>query len=180
MTIEEIFSSIANHMRVGLLFHNELINIYNFLNLDGYRKEQQQQYFQESHNYLNLKAFYLNQYGKMIVENETFERPKLIPDNWYRYQKKDVDTSTKRSAIRDLFQEWIKWEEKTKKLLNDCYLQLIELREVFSALKVKELLQDVCKELNRARKQQIDLETIGYDIVHIIDIQNKMTEDDEK
>lgn len=181
MSVEEIFSKIANHLAIGLLFHNQLISVYGFLNLKGYQQQQQRQYFEECHNYLDLKQFYFNQYGKMIQEDEEIKRPKLIPGNWYKYTKSEVDTSTKRTTIRDMFKQWIKWEEDTKLLLSNCYFQLMELKQICGANKILNMLSQVNQELSRARKQQIDLQTIGYDIVYIVDNQNKIKlEDDDK
>ena len=37
MTIEEIYSGIAQHMVIGMMIHEHYANYYYFLNLDGYK-----------------------------------------------------------------------------------------------------------------------------------------------
>lgn len=170
MTIEEIFTELISHMHKGLTLHNQLVHLYGFLNLKGYQKQQEYQYFEQSKNYIQLKQFYLQQYDKMVQE-KTLQPYNLIPTNWYKYKKIQVDVSTKRTTIRDLFKQWLSWEEDTKILLNNCYQQLSNLKEFHSCEKINQLLSDVNQELSQLKEQQINLENAGYDMIFIIENQ---------
>lgn len=184
MTIDEIFSNILTHMAQGLVIHNRMSNLFGFLNLCGYQECQKYHYYEETHNYRCLQDFILKHLNKMIQESLPTE-PDIIPSNWYNYKKMEVDINNKRSAIKELFKKWVEWEEETKSLFELSYQQSLELGEINAAIKIAELVKDVSDELAYAREQQINLESMGYDIVYIIDQQPELfkkyhNEDDEE
>lgn len=173
MTVEEVFTEIISHMKKGLSLHDQLTHLYGFLNLKGYQKQQEYQFFSQTKSYLRLKQYYLENYKKMIVEKQV-EPFKLIPQSWYKYQKLQVDVSTKRITIRDLFKKWLQWEESTQLLLNNSYQQLYDLKQFLSCAKVLTLLGEVNEELEQLRNQYINLESSGYDMVFILESQSQL------
>ena len=48
MTVEEIFSKISQRMIGGLMFHEQMSNYYDFLNLRGYKKCHEYHYLEET------------------------------------------------------------------------------------------------------------------------------------
>ena len=170
MTIEEIFSNISTHMAKGLLIHNQMASLYGFLNLKGYQKCHEYHYYEETHNYRHLQNLFLAYCNKMIHES-LVEQPDIIPNNWYKFTKKEVDVNNKRSAIKDLMKKWVEWDKESKILLETSYKQLYELNEINCAIEIMYFIKDVSKELVNAQEIYIDLESMGYDIVYIIDIQ---------
>lgn len=185
MTVEEIFSNLSSHMVKGLMVHDQIAHAFGFLNLQGYQKCHEYHYFEESKNYQKLNNLYLRYYHKLIMENNT-DRPQIIPQNWYKYTKSDVDAGTRKNAIRDLLKKWIDWEKETNELLASCYKELCEQGHIFGAMKIKEFLLDVGEELAGAQEKLIALEAMNYDMAQIVAEQeqlyemykNKLHEDD--
>lgn len=173
MTVEEIFAKLSAHMIKGLMIHDQFSKAYGFLNLCGYQKCHQYHYYEESYNYHCLRDYYLNNYSKMIPE-EKIEDPAIIPVNWYKYTKKDVDINTKRGAIQTMMNKWADWEKETKALLESSYKELYDAGEVCAALKISYFLQDVAKELKYVQTKLIDLETEGYNMSSIIGEQKEL------
>ena len=171
MTVEEIFSNICAHMATGLKIHNEIANGFGFLNLRGYQRCHEYHYYEESTNYRCLQNFYSDNYHRLIPEIE-YKYENMIPSNWYKYSRENVDVNTKRNAIKDLTKKWVDWETKTKSLYETSYKQLIELNEVYAAQKIIDFLNDVGGELEWAREKYINLESINYDIVSIVEEQD--------
>lgn len=190
MLIEEIFSHLLSHMIKGLMIHDQLASAFGFLNLRGYSKCHEYHYFEESCSYRELQNYYLNRYHKLIGE-EKIDNPTIIPSTWFKYMKEDVDTNTKRSAIKDLMKKWIEWEKETQTLLQQSYKELFNNGEVGAAIIIGELITDNGEELASAQEKQINFEMTNYDLVAIIDEQEhyyslyttkikKLFEDDEK
>ena len=181
MTVEEIFSTLAAHMQEGLLVHQQLADIYSFLNLCGYKKCHEYHYYEESRNYRCLCNFYMEQYYKLIPPKDPKTKTKeLIPSSWYKYEKIDVDANTKRTAVKEMMQEWVNWEKETKKLLETSYKDLYEQEEICAAMKIAYFLEDVSKELKHAQKKQIDLDSSGYDLPSIIKEQKSLHKEYKK
>lgn len=173
MTIEEIFNKIASHMREGILYHDKMAQVYNFLSLYGYAQCQEYHFFEENYNYKKLLHYYAKHYYKLLIM-ENIEIPKIIPENWYKYTTMAVDVGTKRNTIKELMTKWVEWERSTKKLYEEMRQELYLLKEVDAALFIDNFIKDVSKELSQAEQQLLMLETIGYDIVEIADQQEKL------
>ena len=176
MAVEDIFSRLSAHMAKGLMIHDQIATAFGFLNLCGYQKEHEYHFYEESKNYRCLQDYYLSHYHKLIPEEE-IENPQIIPANWRRYSKMDVDINTRRNAIKDLMKKWINWEEEAKKLFEDSYIELYNAGEVATAMKIKEFLLDTTQELAHAQCKLISLEAMDYDMAQIVSEQNK--EDDD-
>ena len=173
MTISEIFNTLASHMEVGIKAHKDFTKAYNFLGLKGYKKCHHYHFLEETKNYYYLCHYYMDHYHKMLEISQTGE-VKVIPSSWYKYTQFEVDTGTKRTAIRDMMKQWIDWEKSTKELLQTLQKELTDLGEFAAAKKFIDFLVEVDEELADAEKEFIKLESIGYDINLIIDMQDSL------
>lgn len=173
MTIEEVFGKLATHMREGVMFHDTMAKAFDFLDLEGFWKLQEHQYREESDGYLTLIHYYTSHYFRIARIGE-LQPPKVIPDLWFNYSTQAVDNGTKKNAIKELLNKWIIWEKETKKLYEEMYLELTNLREVAAAQFLENFIDDVSEELVYAEKLLIKMETIGYDMIEIISYQEPM------
>jgi len=71
----------------------------------------------------------MNQYNKLIPKFslDTFNSLFIIPSNWYDYTKDDVDTNTRRSAVKTGLEKYVHWEKDTKKFLEDMYVEAFNI-----------------------------------------------------
>lgn len=172
MTVEEIYGKLSQHMIQGMMIHEQLANYYDFLGLKGYKRCHEYHYLAETCNYRGLCRYYINHHNKLIPDLPV-DNPEAIPKSWYKYTRQDVDTNTKRSAVKDGLDMWVKWERDTKELYEDMYKELIDIGEVASACKVKELIHDVDCELKKAERYQLNKKATDYNIESIISEQDK-------
>ena len=70
--------------------------------------------------------------------------------------------------------KWINWEIKTKKLYEELYQELTNLREIAAAIHIKKYIIEVDKELELAQKKLNELETLDYNINTLIGCQDSM------
>jgi hypothetical protein len=99
--------------------------------------------------------------------------PKIIPDSWYKYTRQDVDSATKKTAVKNGLQVWVDWEKETKKLYEESYKELFDLGEIAAAMKIKELVCDVDCELKKAERYQLDKKAVDYDMITIMSEQEE-------
>ena len=170
MTIEEIFNKLASHMEEGIAYHQELIRGYSFLGLWGYVKCQEYHYYEEAKHYKEFEHYYMTHYHRLLQIQ--LDKKELIPAIWYKYTMQAVDSGTKRNGIKELISKWIEWEKETKKLYEEMYLELTNLKEVAAAIEVQKYIEDVSEELSIAQKEQLNLDAIGYNLDVIIDWQD--------
>lgn len=172
MTVEDIYAKILQHQIKGLMIHEQLANYYDFLGLEGYKRCHEYHYFEENMTFRSVSRYFINHHNKLIPELPV-ENPKVIPDSWYRYTRDDVDMTTKKNAIKSGLQLWRKWETETKELYEQMYKELMNIDEVASAMKIKELICEVDKELKKVERYCLNKKAIDYDLTVIIPEQKK-------
>ena len=163
MTVDEIFKEISSHMIYGIMFHTQQADMYDFLNLHGYKRMSEYHLFCEMKSMRKLHRYYLNHFNKLIEEDDV-GNPNVIPTTWYRYARQDVDANTKRNAVKTAIESWVEWEEKTKDMYEQMYHELMNLGEVAAAQKISCFLCDVDKELKYAQRKHITLKATDYSI----------------
>ena len=167
MNIGEIYTEISTHMLNGVMIHESMANYYDFLGLKGYSKCHEYHYLSELNEQRKINSYYINHYNKLI-ENKAIAQPDIIPNNWYNHVRQDVDFNTKINAIKNGFTKWVKWENDTKKFYEKMYIELMNINEITSAIRIKELIYDVDEELKDAENEFLNIETIDYDLSQII------------
>ena len=172
MTIEEIFVKLTNHMLEGVMIHEQFISYYQFLGLDGYSKCHEKHFKSESKNYRNIYNYYIKTYNKLLPASQ-FPQPEIIPSSWLQYTRQDVDAKTKRQAIQQGLDRWVKWERATYEFYHEVYNGLIQNKAYYDAEQVLQLMKDVKCELGSIEQYQLDKISTNYDIVEIINEQNK-------
>lgn len=163
MTASEIFSKLNEHQLTGMMFHEEMADYFDFLNLMGFKRMHEYHFLLETCEMRGVHRYYLNHFNRLIPDAQ-LTNPSVIPTSWYNYERCDVDASTKKKAIRDSFSKWRDWEESTKELYEQSYKDLCDIREVAAAMKVKELICGVDCELKGVDRMYIKLESIDYDL----------------
>lgn len=176
MTLEEIFSQIAQHMVVGLMVHSQLNDYFNFLGLKGYSKCHEYHYFEENSNYKKICNYYITHYNKLVLD-QPFKNPGIIPTNWLNYTRQDVSIDIRKTATKNGFDKWIQWEKDTKKLYEQYYKELIALNEEAAAFELKKYIIDVDYELAEAEQQLLFLNAMDFSMPDIIVEQDKIYQD---
>lgn len=173
MTVEEIFKELSSHMIKGVMIHEQMSDYYDFLNLHGYKRCHEYHAKCEMRGMRKLHRYFINHYNRLI-EEENIENPNLIPASWYRYTRQEVDTNTKRNAVKTGIEKWVAWEKETKELYETMYDELMSLGEVASANKLSCYIHKVDKELKWATRKHINLVTADYDIGYILGEQDHL------
>ena len=157
MDISEIFARLKSHALEGMVFHDEMVRYFDFLNMDAHKERHLRQYEEETEGYRKLCDYYMSRYNRLIPE-QPMERQDVIPESWYRYSRFDVDTGTRNNAVKVASGRWVDWERETKSLYEETCKELMEQGEVASAKFVSCMLEAVDTELAEAEATHIDLD----------------------
>lgn len=153
------------------MIHEQMSDYYDFLNLHGFKRCHEYHAKCEMKNMRKLHRYYLNHFNKLI-EEERIEDPSVIPNDWYRYTRQEVDATTKRNAVRDGIEKWVAWEHETKDLYESMYIELIDLGEVAASEALSCFIKDVDRELKWAERSHINLVSADYSISYIMGLQD--------
>ena len=151
----------------GAMLHEQLTNYFDFLNLQKYKKQQNNQFKDEMNAYRKIYTYYINHYQELIPQL-SIDNPNIIPPQWYSYNRYSINPEAKKSSIKNGFEIWVRWERDTKKLYESLYNNLLNINDVAGAEQVRKLIKDVDNELKNAEQELINLIAIEFDLTVII------------
>ena len=165
--VEQIFSDISAHQIKGLMVHSQLADYYKFLGLGKYADCHEHHYKDESNSWRSLSLYYIEHFNRLVPEQE-ISNPNIIPADWFKATRQEVDIPTKRRAVEKGLQAWVDWETETKRLYEEAFAELLSMSEGATAMRIKKCLCDVDYELAEAQKYLLNKKAVDYDILHII------------
>lgn len=175
MTIEEIFSRLSAHSIRGMMIHEQMANYYDFLGLHGFKRCHDYHYLDETLQHRKIQKFYINRYSKLVPDSKV-DSSSVIPEAWYKTTRQAVDKITKRNAVESGFREWIDWERETGTILAEMCIEAEQQGDIVAGEFLRDLIRDNAKELKKAERMHIKLESTDYDMTFIAEIQNELHE----
>lgn len=138
-----------------MVFHDEMVRYYGFLNCDYWKNEHEWHYAEETDGYHQLCDYYMTHYNAMIPVLP-MDRPDVIPESWYRYSRHDVDETTKKNAKEVGLNKWVAWERETKNLYQEMWKELVGIGEIAAAQFISRYIRAVDDELMNAEKHVLE------------------------
>lgn len=172
MTCTEIFEEIGRHQVLALMFHDHMRDLYDFLNLSGFKCWHKHQYTAESEEFINTKHYFMSTHNKLLKIDDPGQPIEVIPENWYNYTRLEVTPQLLRQHVEASFNAYRSWEENTKRLYEECSKALFDMGYTADSEKVNELVKDVISELDMLYKVLLKLKASGYDVVYILEMQS--------
>lgn len=174
MSCTEIFQSIGKRQIQALMFHDQMYDLYDFLNLPGFKQWHRHQYMAESKEFLNTKKYFMSTHNKLLNLTSAEQPDSVIPASWYSYTRFDVTSQLVRQHTETSFNDYRCWEEDTKLMYQELSKMLLDTGHVADANMVDSLIADVTSELEALYDTLLRLKATNYDSVYILDIQDSI------
>lgn len=173
MSVADIFKSMASHMIEGMMVHEQLMNSYMFLGLQGYAACHTYHYLSESCGYIRL-CRYASDHLDILIPSDRPENPAILPESWKRGKRTDVTPAMRREALEAAIREWIKWETGTVELYSGFYKELLDSGQIPVAEFVKKYAADAEEEIAYAKNDLIHKSAMNFDIISILEEQSEL------
>lgn len=175
----EIFNKISNRMLTGIMFHEQMADYFDFLDLRGLKRMHENQSFKEMIAHRGLHRFVINYCGKLI-DDSSIPVVAYIPQSWYNATRVNVDNSTRRQAVKESFDKWHTLELETKQIFEESFKELTTNGKIMDANKVNELICNVSMELKDLCRKLLEYKAVDYNMPYIMNQQDIMHEHYEK
>lgn len=175
----EVFNEISKRMVQGLMFHEQMADYFDFLNLHGFKRWHENRYIEESCNMRGIHRYAINHCNKLVYDGE-IKGTQYIPTSWYNYTRTDVDASTRKQAVKEAFEKWYSWEKETKELYEKLFKKLTDSNKIADANKVNEIIKAVDMELKQVLRKMLEYKAVDYDMAYILYQQPELHEKYEK
>lgn len=171
---EEVYAAINARQLSALMFHSEMADLFGFLNLKGFQDMHEYQYLSESACYRAVRNHYLNQYGKVLEEDEA-ELPDVFPEEWYGYKRSEVTPEIRKQAVQVAMEQYLDWEEETKECYTKYASMLMSWGKTADHAKINKLIKEVDEEIKRIERMHMDLKSTHFSMDHIMTTQAKLS-----
>ena len=175
----EVFNQVSRRQVQALMFHEQMADYFDFLSLGGIKRWHEHQYIAESCEMRGIHRYAINHLGKIINDGQ-ISGTDYIPKSWYNYNRKDVDTNTRKQAVREAFEKWVAWETETKTLYQNWFKTLTDNAKIAEADKINCLICDVDKELKCVERKMLEYKAVDYDMSYVVYDQKEMHDHYEK
>ena len=174
MPFEEICKLVAQRLLQGCMNHEQFANYYDFLGLEGYSVFHEYHFFEEMFNYREFITYYIDHQDRLVQDfsPNSLTSFNIIPDNWYSYTRDDMDTNTRRNAVKSGIEKYVHWEKETKKFLEDMYSQSIQQGFIGISIQIKKCIKSVEEEIKHANKTYLEIKATEYDMPTIVSKQD--------
>ena len=90
-------------------------------------------------------TYYIEHQDKLISDYtaDSLTSFSILPSNWYDYKREDMDINTRRSAVKSGIEKYVRWEEETRKFLEDMYTQAIQQGFIAIGIQIKKYICSV-------------------------------------
>lgn len=173
MSIEAVFSNICGRLNKAVKFHCQMIEYFEFLGLKGFSEIHKYQLFSEKAELVKTKEYYIENYN-LILNDNTNDSSKYIPDNWVGVTRFDLEGGQKALYVKEALETWAEWESESKKFYENRYCDAYDLHEVDACRYIAELIADVSNEVKRADELIIRLKGTSWDCARIDEMQDKL------
>ena len=176
MPFEEICKLIAQRLLQGCMNHEQFANYYDFIGLKGYKLFHEYHFFEQMHGYREFMTYYIEHQDKLISDYtaDSLTSFSILPSNWYDYKREDMDINTRRSAVKSGIEKYVRWEEETRKFLEDMYTQAIQQGFVAIGIQIKKYICSVEQEIEKAKRTYLELKATDYDMPTIVSKQQSL------
>lgn len=134
------------------------------------------EHYEESIGKRKLHKKVLDIHNKLIPI-KGHEKPEVIPKEWYSHTRMDIDDSVLTKFVRSAMKQYKEWEEETKKFYEAVCCVFYEKGWLIDYNLMMCYLEDVQYELKKIYRMCEELNGTGYDVLYIVEIQNKIHEE---
>ena len=171
--VKHLMKKLYDHQMDGIIFHFQMIDMYDFLHLKGFRKWQEAMVKEEIEGTAETQHHINKSHHKLLPPYQKVYENNIIPNSWYEQSsmnisKEDIVRETKRSL-----HEYLNWEKGTLDMLAELSKELIEHEAYSEYMDVREISEHVAGEIHYIECLMIELESVGYDAVYIQKLQNR-------
>jgi hypothetical protein len=171
--IKNIMKEVYDHLMNGVLFHADMVDLFDFLHLKGFKKWQKNILEEELDNVTDMQHHFIKRHHMMLPPYQQHYESGLIPAAWYGQTAMDISKEDIMREVKRVLHDYLAWERKTQMFLREKTKELIHLEAFAEYMDLRELEEDVAGEIAMLEQFIIEMESVGYDCVYIQRVQER-------
>lgn len=170
----EILEQVAKRKLNVLMVFSEISDIFNLLNLRGYKRKYEYKKLKEEKEYLHIKKWVIEKYG--AIPNVSFQIKKEInPFKVATVGRRDkILKETKQKIIAEIFKELVSFLEETLKLYEEAFSALSEKGCISDSITIGKFIKRIEDHIKKTKREIVKLNDVDYSLEFIYEFQKSM------
>lgn len=154
--VREIYKEILMRQAIAVDFHEQMANLFDFLNLRKWKRWHEYQALSEFSEKRGVSRYYENRHRRIAPRVYAVDS-NYIPKDIELKDRFAVTDADRKKATREAFVAWCSWEEATKDFLQKQFARLGRLEKTADQNKINELIKAVDQELKELEREYISV-----------------------
>ncbi|MGL4652657.1 hypothetical protein [Cetobacterium sp.] len=169
----EILEQVAKRKLNSLMIYLELSDIFNLLNLHGYKRSFEYKNIKEEKEYLHLKKWVIEKHG-IILSPHLQLRKEINPVNVKTVgHREKITRESKQKIISEIFTEINKYLTETLRIHEEAYMALFEKGYISDSMIVQKFINKLEKAIKKNKREWIKLSDVNYSLDFIYEFQKE-------
>lgn len=175
MSVVDIMQAVIKRKLTGVMFHDDLQTAFDYLNLHGFKREQEYRTMAEFAEFKSLCRYIINRYEVMPCKHA--DRVEVNPSNIQdATSRSGISSVQKKQSIKWMYETWAEWEAETIEQLENFVTRLVVMEYNADAAKLKQLLLGTTQEYKYLNRQILEYNDVEWSLHHIYSGQEEIHE----
>ena len=174
MAAIDVLGEVADRLVRGMMFHSDHADLMCFMGMKGLKRYHECGYHDDAKTFRKVHRLGVKHCG-MLVPNGDQDSDEPLR-RYLGHSQRELEPKDKRDALMTSMQAWCEYEEETVKVYSRAARDLWGMGEATLWSKVFGLQRHAEQELATARKLHAEMEACGYDMCHVLDMQDALHE----
>lgn len=145
----DVFKDIIRNMVEGTMFHNQMIQYFEYLGLSGFADLQKIRFEDENDELVKLQRYVVEVYGIVVGDVKPDSR-NYIPQEWFESLRENLENSQIWEYVKFGIETWKDWESKSRNLYGKLYYDLSDLRDAGGSERIMKVVVETENEMRFA------------------------------
>ena len=145
----DVFKDVIRNMVEGTMFHNQTIQYFEYLGLNGFAELQKIRFEDENNEMVKLQRYIVEVYGVVVGDINPDSR-NYIPQEWSENLRENLENGQVWEYVKFGIETWKDWESKSRDLYGKKYFELSDLRDAGGSERIMKVVNETEMEMRFA------------------------------
>lgn len=165
MAAHDVIGAVCDRLVGGVMFHSEHADLCHYAGVDGLAKLHEDGFVHDSRCLRKMRRLCIRHLGVPAPEGRQDRTHAL--DAHRSTKRWDLSPDVAAATVKDAMHAWVDWESGTVTVLTSACARLMDAGELLLADKVKSMAKETSRELAHARDLMCEMESVGWDMSHV-------------
>lgn len=166
MAAVDVLGTVSDRLVQGMMFHSEHADLCAYIGVQWLAELNEDGYEHDSRCLREVRRLSVRHLGLPVPEGRQ-ERGHSL-EAFRGTRRWDVSADAIGPVVKDAMHAWVDWESGTVTVLTSAASRLMDSGELLLYDKVKAIAKDTSKELAHARDLMCEMESVCWDMSHIL------------